>query len=197
MTDYSQSGEQAAILRACGDVSGNFLDIGAFCATSLSNTRALYEKGWSGVLVEPSPGPLKGLIQEYGNDPRIKVIAGAVGVDRHMVEFHVSDDAVTTNHHDNFKKWEKAGGFYGSFWVPMITLHEILHQFGSFDFVNIDTEGTSLQLFKVLMQTEMKPRCVCMEYDGNLMLAKEIAYASGYHLVDFTGENAIFAIGPR
>ena len=194
MTDYSQSGEQAAILRSVGDQVGSFLDIGAFSAKDLSNTRALYEKGWSGVLVEPSPGPLKNIIREYGNDERIKIIAGAIGFERKIVRFEASDDGLTTSEPANFKKWQQVGGFYGSFWVPMITLDELLFQFGAFDFVNIDTEGTSAAILKVLLETQMRPRAICVEHDGEMVETVTMATAVGYHLEFLSGENAVLAL---
>ncbi len=194
MKDYSQGGEQAAILAACeGITAGAFLDIGAFCATALSNTRALYELGWGGVMIDPSPGPIKGLVQEYGNDDRVKVVCAAVGMDRHMVKFRITDDAVSTSEAGNEETWKTRGGFYGSLWVPQITLGDIIHQFGGFDFVNIDTEGTSVDLFGVLMATEMLPRCVCVEHDGRMIEVMRIANSRGYKMVLATGENAVFS----
>ena len=193
MKDYSQGGEQAAILSACEGITGAFLDIGAFCATSLSNTRALYELGWGGVMIDPSPGPIKGLLQEYGNDPRVKVVCAAVGLDRHIVKFRITDDAVSTSEAGNEETWKTRGGFYGSLWVPEITLAEIINQFGGFDFVNIDTEGTSVDLFAVLMATEMLPRCVCVEHDGRMIEVMRIANGRGYKMVLATGENAVFS----
>jgi hypothetical protein len=60
---YSQhKGEEEAILQLFHDgkdaqQAGKALDIGAWSPTTFSNTRALYERGWELVLVEPSPGP--------------------------------------------------------------------------------------------------------------------------------------------
>jgi hypothetical protein len=91
--NYSQGDEQPHIVAALGGVRpGRFLDIGAFHATQLSNTRALYLLGWSGVMVEPSPEPFLGLLREYGNDPRIQLICGAVGTERTIAKFHATAD---------------------------------------------------------------------------------------------------------
>lgn len=54
MKDYSQNREQAVILRNLAGINGTLLDIGANDGITFSNTRALVELGWSGVLVEPS-----------------------------------------------------------------------------------------------------------------------------------------------
>src|ERR1700683_5262801 len=83
MKDYSQYGEQAAILAAFAPTpkegvvivqEARFLDIGAYHPTDKSNTRALFELGWSGVMIEPAPGPMRSLLAEYGNEPRIALI---------------------------------------------------------------------------------------------------------------------------
>lgn len=54
MKDFSQSGEQAIILKYFGDFRGTVLDIGANDGILYSNSRALVELDWSAVLVEPA-----------------------------------------------------------------------------------------------------------------------------------------------
>jgi len=66
MRDYSQFHEQIAILNALNpspETPGRFLDIGAFDPITFSNTRALVELGWSGVMIEPAPGPMIELLR--------------------------------------------------------------------------------------------------------------------------------------
>ena len=123
---------------------GAFFDIGAFAPKTFSNTRALYELGWSGVMIEPSPMPMPALLQEYGKEPRITLICAAVGLERQMVKLNITQDAMSTSDPAWCEKWAKDGGYYGSMFVPQITLDDIFLQFGGgFDFVNIDTEGSS------------------------------------------------------
>ncbi len=192
MTDYSQWGEQPTILKICSEV-GRFLDVGAFAAKALSNTRALYELGWSGVMIEPSPGPLSGLIREYGNDERIEIIGAAVGGIGGLCKFHVTDDAVSTTEEAHFEKW-KTAGFYGTFWVPRITFPEIFNQFGAFDFVSIDTEGTSFFLLEELLKTEMRAKCICVEHDGRLLEITQLATSKGYMVAGATGDNMVLSL---
>jgi FkbM family methyltransferase len=203
--DYSQWGEQAAILKALGigilnggkyerDQDNHFLDIGAFASKALSNTRALYELGWSGVMVEPSPGPLTNLIRDYGNDDRIEIIGAAVGGVHGLTHFYATDDAVGTTEPGNFEKWKATGGFYGSFWCPVITIPEILNQFGSFDFVSIDTEGSSVFILQELLKTQMRPQCICVEHDGRILETTQMATAQGYKVVFATGDNLVLSL---
>ena len=52
---YSQFGEDLALINLIGDRTGRYLDIGAHHPSRFSNTRLLYERGWSGVNVEANP----------------------------------------------------------------------------------------------------------------------------------------------
>ena len=194
LTDYSQWGEQPTILKILGPNPGRFLDIGAFAAKALSNTRALYELGWSGVMVEPSPGPLAGLIREYGSDDRVEVIGAAVGAINHLAHFYVSDDAVSTTEQSNFDKWKGVGGFYGSYWVPVITLGQIFNQFGPFDFMSIDTEGSSFMILGELLATQMRPTCICVEHDGRMIEITQLVTQHGYSVVGATGDNLVLSL---
>jgi hypothetical protein len=57
---YSQNDEERVINGVLDD-AGDFLDVGAFDGKLFSNTLKLYERGWGGVLVEPSPKAFDGL----------------------------------------------------------------------------------------------------------------------------------------
>lgn len=191
---YSQHGEDTFILAHFGERVGRFLDIGAWHAKQFSNTRALYEAGWAGVLIEPSPGPMAGLITEYGADDRITLIQAALGVERSIVRLRVSDDAISTTEEANYAAWKEHAHFNGSVWVPSITFHDLFNQFGGpFHFVNIDTEGTSCQLLRELLTTALFPECICVEHDGGSADAIMHAQEKGYGLRHLNGTNVILA----
>ncbi len=181
---FSQHKEEQHILAAFeGNTTGRFLDIGAFNPTLLSNTRALYLRGWSGVMVEMSPGPMHSLLAEYGNESRITLIQAAVALEHKLMEFQVTDDALSTSVAAEREKWAKAEWF-GKMLVPTITLEDIQYQFGGFDFINIDVEGGSVDLFLRAMKLKWVPRCICCEIDNNRtteILAS--ATACGYQAV--------------
>jgi FkbM family methyltransferase len=191
---YSQTDEERYILQAVRNVDcGRFLDVGAFHPQNLSNTRALFELGWSGVMVEPSPGPLLSLLMEYGDEERIRLVSGAVGVQRELTRFHATSDALTTSNLGNYELWKGNGGFFGSFYVPVMTFPDIIRQFGEFDFVSIDAEGTSVDLMHGLLATEMLPTCLCVEYDARGRECMDAAARHGYHAIYTSAENIVFA----
>jgi FkbM family methyltransferase len=194
LTSYSQYGEDAHILQVF-DAPGRFLDIGAWHPKQLSNTRALYEAGWSGVVIEPSPAPFLAQLDEYGNDPRIMLVHAAIGFDRHCAKLYCTDDAVSTTEDAQYEAWKNHATYRGVFWVPMLTLEDIFNQFGTpgFDFVNIDVEGKSVDVFVALLATEALPKCVCVEHDNRIVEATQMAEKRGYKQIHLNGTNVIFA----
>lgn len=192
---YSQYDEQQHILGIVGlRLSGRFLDIGAWDAKTFSNSRALIELGWSGILIEPSPGPLRGLVKEYGTCERIKVIGAAVTVQGGLIELEVTDDAVTmAASAPQIEEWRGTAGFFGKLTVPSISMQELFNQFGGdFDFVSIDTEGTSVNLFAEMLRIGPRPRCVCLEHDNRLVEIAQYAEAAHYRQVHLNGTNVIY-----
>ena len=72
---YSQNQEEKYILDYFASQSnGAFLEIGAFDPIRFSNTRALFEKGWHGTMVEPSPKCMPRIKDVYANEPKIKFL---------------------------------------------------------------------------------------------------------------------------
>ncbi len=193
---YSQYDEEAAIL-AHTPAAGKFLDIGAWHPTQFSNTRALFERGWSGVMIEPSPEPFLALLKTYGNEPRITLICAAVGFERCMVKFHATADAVSTSSEEVYKQWKTAGGYYGSFYAPQFRLEELFNQFGGgFNFVNFDAEGISVDIARRFLELEQRPQCFCVEHDGRIVEISRRAQQAGYSAVLTNGTNIVFALLP-
>ena len=190
---YSQSEEEKYILEAFPEdkTNGRFLDIGAWNAKQLSNTRALFELGWSGVMIEPSPGPMLQLLGEYGNEPRIQLVQAAVGLEQMLVQFHITDDAVSTVLDAEYEKWKDATKFHGSLEVPTLTPEYIARRWGGFDFINIDAEGQSVDLFLEMLRMGWQPRCFCVEIDRR-MDEMSAAATRFYNLTYANGCNAVW-----
>jgi FkbM family methyltransferase len=179
-----------------------FLDIGAWHPTRFSNTRALYELGWSGVMIEPSPQPMLNLLDVYGFDERVTLIQAAVSLECGLVPLHITDDATSTSSGEQYERWrndgpagEKGSKFRGHVYVPTITLEQIANQFGGFQFWNIDAEGSSADLFLQMLKLGLYPAVVCCEHDER---AKEIltaATAQHYRCVLVNSTNLVVVRG--
>jgi hypothetical protein len=216
---YSQYNEEAFIL-ANTPAMGSFLDVGAFHPVTFSNTRALYERGWSGVLIEPSPGPFLQLLRacsdcgtvpkeahgerktvtcpcgstrRYGNDPRLRLVLAAVDGEAGIRTFQATDDAVTTADDTTYDKWKESGGYYGRYDVPCLSWEQVFTRYGvEFNFVNIDAEGISPHLFFNLMNlTEVRPKCICLEHEERLVEIQSRAAEERYSVVYTNGTNIV------
>jgi hypothetical protein len=78
---HSQAGQDgilSEIFRRIGIRTGRFVEFGALDGVYISNCRFLYEKGWSGVFIEPVPGNFAKLMSHY-SDPDIVCIQDKVG----------------------------------------------------------------------------------------------------------------------
>lgn len=239
MKDYSQAGEQAAILDAfaergheshgdrkpffgAGETVGRFLDVGSWDPITFSNTRALFELGWSGVMIEPAPGPMLELLrcctkcavgvderkheaygqrkqaecdvcgaERYGLCDRVTIIQAACGLEPGFMRMSVTDDALSTNDAASYEKWKAVGGFYGSIYVPMITLEQVALQFGGFDFINLDVEGQSAELFLRMMALGILPTCCCVEHDNRLVEIQNAATRQHYNATYSNATNVV------
>jgi hypothetical protein len=191
---FSQYDEEIAILKHFRGCYGSFLDVGAWNPKVFSNTRALYELGWSGVMIELSPGPMVDLLKAYGEEGRITLVQGAVGLDDSIVRFQISDDSVTTSNAASYEKWKDTAKFYGQLYVRTITFAQIKLWYGSFDFINLDAEGMSVDLFHEMLRQELKPSCCCVEHDGRTTELAAAATAVGYKAVYVNATNAVFAL---
>jgi FkbM family methyltransferase len=191
---YSQNNEEAVLLANSAD-TGHFLDIGAYDGVRLSNVRALAEKGWTGVMVEPSPLIFTQLMENYRSFPEITlvnsaIIPGASG----PVAFHDSmGDAISSSDPVHLMKWHEHKNWQ-SFWIRPMSTDELFNQFGyEFDIISVDVEGQNLQVLKSLPLDKLsKLKLLCVEYDE--FSGQMISYMEsfGFILVHRNAENIIF-----
>jgi FkbM family methyltransferase len=199
---YSQNNEEEIIRDLFKDEVGTFLDIGACDGKLNSNTLTLVERGWSGVLVEPSPGAFQALYKRHGKNPKLQLVNAAIGTHSHLAQFWDSWETAPgygTTEPLNRERWTGLVGVWQRFLIPVFPFTELLENWRQqpFDFVSIDTEGTSSQLFQILLASYEKPRVICVEHDGWLQNCIEAAAPHGYREVAWNAENLILTtIGP-
>lgn len=189
---YSQHGEDLEIAALLPD-TGWFLDIGAYRPKELSNTRLLYERGWSGVMFEPSPENMNYLIDEYGYDDRITLVQALVGVAAGVFPLEISNGPVSTTNAAVRALWATDGHYRGKVHIPCLSVENVIDRYGYFDFVNIDAEGESADIFDRFMAQEHKPAVFCVEHDGKASAIDRIATRKGYRRVLLNETNIVFA----
>lgn len=193
---FSQNDEERYILEWTPE-HGRVLDIGAWWPTNLSNSRALIEKGWEAVLVEPSSGPMRVLLEEYGGNEKITLVQAAVTTHGNPITLQVTDYPVSTSDHKVYSLWQTdpKTQYLGPLTVPSVTIGDLLNTCGRFDFIDIDAEGQSVEIaMRMLdMPDELLPACFCVEHDGFAPHLEVTARQRGYNRFHVTGENLVAA----
>ena len=191
---YSQNGEDL-IVAAQFSAPGTLLEIGAWEPKKLSNSRLLIEAGWSAVLCEFSPAPVRKLVEEYGNNPKVQIIQAAITAEEQHVEcFEVTDDALSTSDPVQLAIWREKGGYFGKLWVPTVSVRALLSQFFGdrrIDFASVDTEGSSVAIAIALMRTDHRPKVLCCEHNNRIVEIMQVAQCFGYKNIHCNQENLI------
>lgn len=185
---HTQNDEAQIIARYFAGRTGRFLDVGAHDGETFSNSRGLVLAGWSGVLVEPAPGPFLSMLDRYGGNPSITLINAAVADVPGLVTFHESGgDMVGSINDAHAERWSSAVKFR-DYTLCAITPAQLLSRVGTaFDFISLDVEGGSADLFHAMLAAGATADCWCIEHDGR---ADEILRAAAMLGMDELGRNA-------
>ena len=181
MTDYSQHHEQQIILDYFNGSLGTLLDVGANDGKTFSNSRALLELGWYGVLVEPCEKTFIELQKNCGHFP---VQLHNVGISDYCgtAEFFESGPLVTKSDHslvssmkqsetERWKKKSKPKDHIVEFTkttIPVIDFATLLKnsRCDTFDFITIDVEGMELEILRQINIKALGCKMICIEYSG-------------------------------
>jgi FkbM family methyltransferase len=188
---YSQNDEEKYILEYFGGkADGRFLDIGAGDWDKFSNVRALHEKGWSGVAVEPSPYLWPALMEL----PRLLVIKAALASFTGRAVLYNAPGL--TSSLDKRSTCRHPNKVYHQTTVPTRTWSEILRTCGRIDFVNLDIEGANLPMFRLMPRIlKREASMFCIEHDGRPDVIEKDLADFGFSRYHITGENILMAKG--
>jgi hypothetical protein len=178
---HSQNNEEEVILKFFGGAVGSFLDIGAYDGVSLSNTRALAERGWSGALVEGSSFSFQKLFKLYGGNEKFTLINAMIdplgsSAGKIVKMWEAPNCSVTTMTPQNFEKWQEdvvmhseGGVKFSEIFVAPTPFSSLLDLFrerkAKFDFVSIDIEGGSADMAMLYDPDEFGTSVICIEHD--------------------------------
>jgi hypothetical protein len=205
MRVYSQKNEQAVLLAEIEEGRlpkvGRFLDIGAYDGETYSNTCALIELGWSGIMVEPGLRAFWNLFHKHGGNDKVVLVHAAVApFEKSFTQFFENGTYSTTETHNRFEKFAHTGSWSGPFYVWQVGLQRLMRDIPGlawgtdacqFDVVSIDTEGTSSDIFRAL-PLYLLPTVVIVEHDQRQQELSRLARARGYELISDNEENLIF-----
>lgn len=148
---WSQCGEDLALvaLLDADKKLGTYIDVGAHHPNRFSVTRALYERGWSGINIDADKGAKSAFIQKRTRD---NFIVGAVG-NRDFYDFFRSHERAISTVREDWKEKYLAAGFEFEEVerVQGIKLRTILESLPyKIDLLNVDVEGADLEAIESL-----------------------------------------------
>lgn len=196
MKTYTQREEQKYILEHFKDnKNGFFLDVGGYHPEVFSNVRALYNLGWTGVIVEPSD-PCFSTLAEFYNGTGVEVYNCCIGTETGVFRFFDSNgDALSSTDKAHVKKWtENYGSKFTEITKQFYTLQDLITKsaYKSFNFVSIDVENDRLGI-DILKQVNLySVGMICLEcsYDFRNEVKQ---YMSGWKEVYSNAENILLA----
>lgn len=203
---YSQNSEEEIIIKYFGDFKGTFIDVGSNDGKTFSNTRALAELGWKGVLLEPAPTAFRKLKELYANEKkgRFYLYELALGNHNGTATLHDSgtllksgDTSLVSTLVEEEKKRFQSVLTYEPVTVKVFRWKTFINRCSikKFDFVSIDCEGMDLDVLIQMDLTEVK--VLCIEWNGNNHLKEaytEYCGKFGLNKIIYTSaENLIFA----
>ncbi|HUS22617.1 MAG TPA: FkbM family methyltransferase [Aeromicrobium sp.] len=194
---YAQNREDFIIAGFFPDVEvGHYVDIGAGHPIELSVTKLFYERGWSGLNVEPVP-ELAALLR--ADRPRDVTVEGGVA-DREgrisftqyvgiglstfnadMIAEHEASDAPATISHVEYD-------------IDVTTLDSLLraHPLPHIHFMKIDVEGSEYEVLAGNDWNTFRPELLCIETDHMVRDWFPLLKAANYRMVFDDGLNAYF-----
>jgi FkbM family methyltransferase len=205
---YSAAGEDRLVLAWLQVVYGlhdfshiRYCDIGANHPRTLNNTFALYERGASGVLVEPDPSQCVLLRRERPRDVVLNV--GAAFDDRRSAKLQRFTASVFNTFSEtqadvvlqSSKNWrpDQLQKVVDEVEIPLVPVNDILekHFTEGIHFISIDAEGFDLPILRSIDFTRFRPKMICIESSADF---DTILSPHGYEMIARTPDNVIYRL---
>ena len=159
---YAQHGEDVILWRAfAGRPSGTYVDVGAFHPTFDSVTRALYERGWRGVNIEPQADLIPAFEQERPEDTTICAAIGdhdgrvALSLTENLGWATIREDLAPLADDQARREVD----------VPLRSLESLFRELGitSVDVLKIDVEGAEPDVVRGMLAGDVRPTVCVVE----------------------------------
>ncbi|MEP0804817.1 MAG: FkbM family methyltransferase [Chloroflexota bacterium] len=162
---YAQNYEDVILWRALKNIeNGFYVDVGANDPTEFSVTRAFYDRGWSGINIEPVYSCYERLKAERTRDINLNIAIG--NTNGEIIFYEAQLSALSTLDKQIALKNEANGVSFRKILTPIITLSEVLEKYAQgkdIHFMNIDVEGGELAVLQGLDLTKWRPWIIVIE----------------------------------
>lgn len=191
---YSQKGEDLVIDRICKNTKkGFYVDVGANDPSRFSNTKRFYNKGWSGINIEPNTVKFNKFLTTRQKDINLNI--GISSKKSNLFFWEFFPDSLSTfalsEARNNIKK-----GFIlkEKRLVEVLPLSLVLDRYckeKNIDFISIDTEGYDFQVLRSNNWDKYNPKVICVE-KGKDQKIELYLLKLGYTKYQDNGLNLIF-----
>jgi len=198
---YAQQAEDVVLQRVFEEKpTGRYIDVGAGDPELDSVTKHFYDKGWSGVNIEPAPGLYSALVRTRPRDTNLNV---AIGRSAGVATLHMVSNAwgrATTDEQLACRYAADPAWELDSINVDQLSLTTVLdHYHDEIDFLKIDVERAEYEVIAGTDWERHQPRVIVVEATepGLTIPSHErwepLLITAGYRCALFDGLNRFYA----
>lgn len=170
-TSFSQEGEDLLLARFMPvEQTGIYIDVGANHPLRCSNTAALYQRGWSGLAIDPNPDFLK----PYSRiRPRDTYVNCGIGDSQEQLTYHRFKQPLYNTLDNERRDWLVSNGkseLLESVQVPIRSLADVVESIWpegrTIQFLSIDCEGMDAEVLCSHNFEKYPVDVLCVETDA-------------------------------
>jgi len=200
---YAQNREDFFIAAFFPDIeAGHYVDVGAGHPEELSVTKLLYDRGWSGINIEPIAYLAEALRNERPRDVTLQVALAATAGEvtfRQYTGWGLStlNAEMAAEHETHPTSWTEK---YTDYTVETVTLDDVIeqHPLPHVHVLKIDVEGAEYDVLSGIDWTVFMPDLICIETEHIRQDWYPLLHSAGYEQVFHDGLNAyLLSVGAR
>lgn len=165
---YSQEGEDMILRRIFDkEITGCYIDVGAYHPKKFSNTYFFYKKGWWGINIDPMPGSMNLFKKFRPKDMNLEV---AISNKKENMIYYMFNEPALNGFSKELIGVKNGGRHYqliSEIIIKTSTLEEILDCYLpkglQINFLSVDTEGFDLNVLKSNNWLKYRPEIVLVE----------------------------------
>ena len=147
--------------------SGFYVDIGCYHPSLYSNTKLLFDRGWSGINVDPNPFMIQEFVKERPADANLNIAIGAKPGQATFMLFHdwASSNTISPEFADTIAKRHDIE-VAKRIETPVFPLRQILDEHAKgrhIDFMNIDIESVDIEALESNDWARFRPTLIAIE----------------------------------